>query len=294
MRAIGSPQNTKRDAERHRQTLPSERHRSERTDQAADAECGRHVADRFSACVEHLERGDHDQDVQAAADESLREDQRDDEPNARQPRNRAEPRRKRIPDTLTGRHQADPVLDPDAEEQHGGNEEGCCTDGEHDPGVRDRYENAGEERPDERAEALDRRRGAVGCDELLGSARERRQQCLERRPDERDREPEQGGECEHERFDVREERDRRRSERDGCNQCQSEQETLPREAVAQGGGKRRNDRGGQETNEAGEADRSRSADVIGVHAECDEVRPLCCDRRAPRQFRAPDVRVPKS
>ena len=90
------------------------------------------------------------------------------------------------------------------------------------------------------------------------------------------------------------ERDRRRSEGNGCDQRQSEEETLPREAVAQGRGKRRHERCGQETNEAGEADRSRSADVIGVHAECDEVRPLRRDGRAPGQLCAPDVRVPKS
>ena len=127
-----------------------------------------------------------------------------------------------------------------------------------------------------------------------GSARERRQPGLERRPNERDREPEQGGECEHEPFDVREERDRRRCEGKRCNQCQREQEALSRKAVAQGGGERRNDRGRQEANEAGDADGGRSADVIGVDAEGDEVRPLCCDGRAPGQFCAPDVRVPKS
>ena len=160
--------------------------------------------------------------------------------------------------------------------------------------IRDGDENAGEERPDEGAEALDRRRRAVRRDEFLGCASERRQQRLERRPDERDREPEQCGECEYERFDIPEERDRRRPEGNGCNQCQSEQEPLPREAVAQGCGKRRNDRSGQEANEAGDADRSRAADVVGVHAEGDEVRPLCCDGRAPGQFGAPDVRVPKS
>lgn len=40
------------------------------------------------------------------------------------------------------------------------------------------------------------------------------------RPDERDREPEQGGECEHEGFDVREEGDGRRAERNGSNERQ--------------------------------------------------------------------------
>ena len=90
------------------------------------------------------------------------------------------------------------------------------------------------------------------------------------------------------------ERDRRRAEGQRRNERQREEETLPREAVAQGRSKRRNDRGGQEANEASEADRGRSADVIGVHAECDEVRPLCRDGRAPGQLGAPDVRVPKS
>ncbi len=96
MKAIGSAPEDERDAEGDGEAVASERHRSDRTDQAAYAESGGHVTDRLSTRVEHLERRDDDQDVQAAADEPLSKDQRDDETKARHARNRAKPRREQL------------------------------------------------------------------------------------------------------------------------------------------------------------------------------------------------------
>lgn len=200
--------------------MSSERHCSQCADKPTDAESRSHVADRFSARVEYLERRNDDQDVQTAADERLREDQRDDQTNPRHARDRAEPGRDQLPGTLARRRQTDPVLDPDSDEKDRRYEESSGTRGEHDPRIRNRYEQACEQRTNERSEALDRRRSAICRNEFLGSARERWQQRLQGGPDECDREPEQSSECEHEGFGVRVEGDGRRAERDESDERQ--------------------------------------------------------------------------
>ncbi len=274
--------------------MSSERHGSNRTQQSPDAEGRGHIADRLSAPVEHLKRRDHDQNVQAAADECLREDQGNDEANARHARNRAETCRKQLPRALAGRDEADPALDPDSRDKDRGHEKRTRAGGEHHPDIDQRDEQPGEQRPDERAEALDRGGGAIRSNELFGSTRERWQQRLERRPDERDGEPEQRREGEHERLDVGIERGGRCAERESGDEHEGEQETLTGEAVAHRGCERRDDCGRQQTDEPREADRRRASDVVGIDAEGDEVRPFRRNCRAPRQLGAPHIRVPKS
>ena len=115
MRAIGSPQKTSAMPKATARRRPPSAIAADRTDQAADAESGGHVADRLSARVEHLERCDDDQDVQAAADERLSGDRARRRSRRRGSRAIApKPGRKgSARASPSARDQADPALDRD-------------------------------------------------------------------------------------------------------------------------------------------------------------------------------------
>ena len=178
------PPEDERDAEQRRQPFSLERERAEGADQAAGAERGRQVADRAVVGVEDAEDGDHDQDVQAAADESLGAQEEDDQAGSRLAGEFAEPVEHQLPRSGLLRGGLDPALDLDGCDECGCDEHGAGRRREHDAGVGRRDDHTCDQRPAERAEALDRGRGAVRGDQLLGGSRERGQDCLQRGADE--------------------------------------------------------------------------------------------------------------
>ena len=160
-----------RHAERDGQTASPERHRSERARQAAEPETGGQVADRPVAGVEDAEDDHDDQDVQTTAHEALRRHQEEDQPcRPADGANAVEYVLARAPARGARLNHA---LDMQRREQQGAGEQRACRRREDDSRVRDRHEHAREERPGQRAEALDRRARAVGSDQLFRRPGER-------------------------------------------------------------------------------------------------------------------------
>ena len=85
-------------------------------------------------------------------------------------------------------------------------------------------------------------------------ARQRRQQGLERGPDQRDSKPEQRSEGVDEDVGARHEGDRRSAEGGGSDQHHREEEAFARKPVAQRRGERGDDRRRQQADEPGDAD----------------------------------------
>ena len=186
-----------REAEGDSKSSPSKRHRSDCSDQATNSDGGCHVADRFCTCIEDLECGDDDQDIEAAADEGLRNDQGHDQAGSWAARNRSKPGRKDLScATLVvgGRSQVNAAFDSDPREENCGQKKPSGADGEDESDVHNRDEYAGEQGSKESPQAFDRRGCTVRSDELGGSSRERRQQSLQRGPDESGCEPDQSRE----------------------------------------------------------------------------------------------------
>jgi hypothetical protein len=144
----------------------------------------------------------------------------------------------------------------------------------------------------ERPQSLDGRRRSVRGDQLRRRPREGEEEGHQRRPDER------GGEADdaRQREDdgdrrVCEDRGRRAGEGDRAGERDGEKEELAAEAVAEGSGEGREQHGGQQADEARDADRNRAADVVREDAQRDEVGPLGRDRRTPRELGAAEVRI---
>jgi len=248
------------------------------------------------ASVEDLEGSDDDEDVEATADERLRDDQAYDEPGAPLMHDCPEPVRDHSPEAppvgLGG--EADAALDLDASEQDGADDKHCRPKGEDRSHVRKRHQHPRDHRPDERAEALDRRRRAVRRDQLLRRPRQRRQQRLQRRPDQRRREPDNAGEREYEDSIVCGRRCRGGGERTGTEERQCEKKALAAKPVAERSGEGCDGRCRQQPDQPRDADRGGTALLVGKDAERDEMRPLRRNRRAPGEFHPPNVVVSKS
>ena len=215
---------------------PSERQRSDRADQATDPDGRRHIADRFPTCIEDLECGDDDEDVEAAADEGLRNDQENDQAGPRCPRDGSKPSREDAPRASLGsgrRGEVDAAFDLDPREERCAHKKCSGTEGEHEPDIRNGDEHARDQRSEECSQALDRRGRGVRCNELLRSSGERRQQGLQRGPDERACEPEQGRKSEDQDNRIRIGGSRRSAERERSDETHREQEALPPEPIAE-------------------------------------------------------------
>ena len=150
MRTIGTPQKTSA----RPKTTASRRlecHRSDRADQAADADRRGHVADRLRPRIEDIERCDHDQHVQATANKRLRDDHADQEACSRRVHDRPKPGREGpARSRLRAGMQLDTALDSDPYEDA---QPGAAprTEREHETGVGDRDQQARDQRPDEGA-----------------------------------------------------------------------------------------------------------------------------------------------
>ena len=137
-------------------------------------------------------------------------------------------------------------------------------DQEDDPGVGDRDEHPRHERPEERAEALERRRRAVGGDQLFGSPGKRGQGCLESRPENRRGDSHDAGEREHDQLAAAEEVGRGRStERGRARERDDDEEPLSPEPVAERRREGSDERGREHPDETGDPDRRSSAGVVG-------------------------------
>ena len=181
MRTIGRPPEDERHAEDAAASRrPAEREGAERADQAAHSDglrsCsrprsrsrrGRETPRRRSGRSGSRER----RPVRAMSPTTMRGSA-----SARESRSRRRGRRAcSLP--ARGRHSKRP-FDPDGSEEKRRARQRAGADGEDDAHVCDRDEHAGEERPDQGSEALDRRRRAVRADQLLGRPRERGQHRL--------------------------------------------------------------------------------------------------------------------
>ena len=196
MSAIGNPQQHERKPEGNGEASPFERHRSERAEQPADADRGGQIADLARASVKNTEDGDDDQHVQAAADESLCDAERDDQRSVGCARDCLEAGQDHPASGLVlgRRGELDPALDPHPRERCSSRDEQSGADDEDDANISERDENARQQWSNEGAEAFDRRRRPVGCDELLRRSCQRRQQRLQCRPDERRGDADERGE----------------------------------------------------------------------------------------------------
>ena len=146
-------------------------------------------------------------------------------------------------------------------------------------------EQPGGERPEEGAEALDRRGGPVRGDQLAGRPRERRKQRDQRRPEQRRADADHGPGHEDDAPLIQQRAGSRDGEGRRSQQHEGEEEPLPPEAIAEGRGERR-DRGCREQpHQAGDADGCGSTVAVREHAERDEVRPLRRHQTRPRPAR---------
>jgi hypothetical protein len=83
------------------------------------------------------------------------------------------------------------------------------------------------------------------------------------------------------------------AERDRASERDEEQDALAAVAVAEQGGERRRQGGGDHPDEPDEADRERSARLVCEHAERHEICRLASDRAGVRQLDAPEPPVPR-
>ena len=149
---IGAPQKISDQPNGEARLRPSSADCAESAEQSTRTDRGRQVADLGGAAVEHAERGDDDQDVQATAHERLRDDQGDEQSRPGHPRDRAEA----VEDQI-GRigHRDRSTLDRDAHQQSDREQERNRSDGEDRADPRHGDEYPGDERSDQRAEALE-------------------------------------------------------------------------------------------------------------------------------------------
>ena len=140
--------------ERGRQPPPRQRNGGGAADDDAGADGSREQADPASARMEQPERDHDDQNVQGAAHDRLRDEERDDQARLRlaceQPEAVGEPALRTVV------REAQPALDPDRRERQRGHDVRDRPDHEHDSGVGGGDERAREQRPDERAQPLER------------------------------------------------------------------------------------------------------------------------------------------
>jgi hypothetical protein len=176
-----------------------ERRCAEGSDQAAEPERGSEVPDRTVARVEHLEDRDDDQHVQAAADERLRRHQREYQPGRAAPHG-LEAAEQKLARIVSRGRLLDHALDVQRRKEQRASREHAARRSEDDAGIADAHEHARQQRADECAEALDRRRRSVGRNQLLGRSRERRENRLKRGAEERRGDPDNGGQRKDERL----------------------------------------------------------------------------------------------
>ena len=139
MRMSGRPQATSASPKTVARRRPFQRHRAERSDQPADADRRRQVADLPVAAVEDLEHGHDDQHVHATANEGLRDDQADDHRRSLRVEHGAEAAAEQPPDArvVAVGGEIDASFDPDEREHRGAREQNSGGDGEDDARVRD-------------------------------------------------------------------------------------------------------------------------------------------------------------
>ena len=187
---------------------------------------------------------------------------------------------------------SDAPLDRDPRQHRPRDEEGRSSRDEDRLDVGECDEQPGGERPEQGAEALDRRGGPVRGDQLAGRPRERRKQRDQRRPEQRRADADHGPGHEDDAPLIQQRAGSRDGEGRRSQQHEGEEEPLAPEAIAEGRGERR-DRGCREQpQQARDADGRGSTVAVREHAERDEVRPLRRHQRAPGQLGATDVDVP--
>ncbi len=100
------------------------------------------------------------------------------------------------------------------------------------------------------------------------------------------------GECvDHRWVDIEEDAGSRGADQHCASEKRPEQDVLAAIAVREQAGERCEQRGGDQANEEDEADRSLTADPVGVHGNGDEICPVANDRRGPGELETPEALV---
>ena len=268
-----------------------ERERSEASDEGTDADGRIEVADSRVAEVQELQCRDDDQHVQRSGDQGLASVQADEQPQERVVRDRPEPGEE-LAEAPVRHRRLGRALRANSGEEQGGDEEHAGGHGEHAVRPDRGEEHAAERRADELARSLDRRQHEVRGGELVRRAGEGGEERRLRRPegrleqahDARERVHDPGGR-------VRVGSHRRTRDRGRPAEVDRDEDTFPRVAVAQARDERGGDDGGQDPQQAHQAERGGAAALVGVERERDDEDPVGAVASRPGELEAAQARV---